>query len=264
MIDILVDNQKFSLSNHTLKNNPTFIITQLLNGSLQPSNYSPYIERVNSTTFRIDISPKLFEKIVEELRMSNVKSHGVLLDGEITEQSQLYDNYMRGILHNIPRPHVIARRELNITPSDDNIVERQTYSILSGGSLDNDELDNNELDNDELDNLRIFEKPTIDDKNADNDDNNDDNNSIDSFVKNTNNIFANKSYDNTTHVHELENTIDATTNINNVDDTLQLNTVNIVSSSSSNTGRNDNNFANHDTELELRKLLTNLDKNNKE
>jgi hypothetical protein len=257
MIDILVDDRKFSLSHHTLQNNPTFIITQLLNNELVvPPDQLTYIEKISNTMFRIDISPKLFETIVDELRMSN--SEGV---------GQPYDTYMKTILYKVPPNWSgVTVQSLDVIKQENDNTKQPVTGVIpdqaggwtvapdqaggwtvapdqaggwtvapdqAGGCVDNEPF---------ADNLRIFEKPT------DNDNDDMRSNSIDLFVKDTNNIFANNSYDNTTNVHELGDTFTMTNS--NTENTL--NTVNDVST----TQVNYNDDYETKAELGLKKILS--------
>ena len=67
MITVIVDDKKFTLSLQTLNSNPQFTITQILNG-LIPANSNPFIERINETTFEVDMDSQQFAQIVQDLR----------------------------------------------------------------------------------------------------------------------------------------------------------------------------------------------------
>jgi hypothetical protein len=68
MIDILVDDKKYSFSRKTLDKSPLFIITQILNNLLSVEDFH-YIDRISETTFRIDVDPIDFEKKAREIRL---------------------------------------------------------------------------------------------------------------------------------------------------------------------------------------------------
>lgn len=67
MITVIVDDRKFTLSMRTLNLSPGFIITQILNGSV-PADSNPFVERINETTFEIDMDPKQFAQIIQTMR----------------------------------------------------------------------------------------------------------------------------------------------------------------------------------------------------
>lgn len=67
MITIIIDDKKFTLSMGTLNANPQFVITQMLNGLIPANGYS-FIERINETTFEVDMDPQQFALIVQDLR----------------------------------------------------------------------------------------------------------------------------------------------------------------------------------------------------
>ena len=68
MIDIIVDGNIFSFGISTLKKHPNFIITQLIN---EKSTNNDLVQKVDNTTFKIDMSVEQFSLIAKELRDEN-------------------------------------------------------------------------------------------------------------------------------------------------------------------------------------------------
>lgn len=80
LIEIIADSAHFFVSEKTLNNNPTFLITQLFNKQLSTNTEftkgqlcfgrisCDYVDIINMYTYRIDIDPKLLANIINELR----------------------------------------------------------------------------------------------------------------------------------------------------------------------------------------------------
>lgn len=67
LIEIIADDRHFFVSLTTLNNDPTFIITQLVNETLSEI-LCDCVEVINKHVYRIDIDPKILEDIIRELR----------------------------------------------------------------------------------------------------------------------------------------------------------------------------------------------------
>lgn len=71
-IEISADDKKFFVSEHTLKFNPGFIISRIINGEIKldaSSNNKYYlIEMIDNKKFRIDISSDVLKSIIQKLR----------------------------------------------------------------------------------------------------------------------------------------------------------------------------------------------------
>lgn len=67
LIEIVADDKRFFVSTKTLNNDPSFIITQLVNGKI-PETKCDCVDVINPYTYCIDIDPKVLENIVGELR----------------------------------------------------------------------------------------------------------------------------------------------------------------------------------------------------
>lgn len=92
MIDILVDDRKFVVSRETLNLSPDFLITRLLNGTVQIEDYS-FAQKIDENTFRLDVIPTVFDKILTSLRMKGdeeqrrIKSTLMILNSSEVDRS---------------------------------------------------------------------------------------------------------------------------------------------------------------------------------
>jgi hypothetical protein len=162
MIEIIVDDNKYMLSEQTLKANPNFIISKIVLSNYKNDN--PYIEQVDSKTFKIDICPKIFSNMIDSLRGVNEGNDKINYSKRMTEL--FFDN--------------------------ENLKEIQNVSIQQkAGSINNDAINNGAINNGAINNnsansinaRSIFQKPKSDNNNSSEF-------SVDSFLLSDNNYLT--------------------------------------------------------------------------
>jgi len=131
MIEISADNKRFFVTRQTLNNDPSFIITQMVNGQI-PNTSCKYVEAINDHTYRIDIVPTVLETIINILRLLPSTS---TLTSTLTSTST-------------PTPEYVKRMtNILFTPKIEPEIETKTESAFSPTDADPD------IDNDVLSKL---------------------------------------------------------------------------------------------------------------
>src|SRR5271170_2489438 len=95
MITILVDDRSFVFSEVTLNKNPDFIVTRIINKTIDLTNQvehviSDIVEIIDKHTFRIDMLPDDFVEVARYLRKNAYSNYAVAIES-LLFQSQSQD-----------------------------------------------------------------------------------------------------------------------------------------------------------------------------
>ncbi len=159
MIEILVDDHIFIVSLQTLEKNPDFIITQIINGTIQFDS-CPLVEKINDKIFKIDIDPDLFASIIKNLRNATSINYISFVNSMLFPQIKNLNifhkpqkKYMNNTTNFSPFDKVIYNP---ITTENHNILNTDTFINLSKNSeIDDISNTNKESVNDQFNFLHI-------------------------------------------------------------------------------------------------------------
>ena len=140
-IEISADNEKFFVSEHTLKNNPGFIISRIINGEVKldtsSCNTCYLIEMIDNKKFRIDISSDVLKSIIQKLRGETDSNYTETINEQLFKSVEKN----RQLIHN-------GGSNLSITTTNPNtnIVGQEKSSIFKKPEQQQTRLNSEEKD----------------------------------------------------------------------------------------------------------------------
>lgn len=144
MIEIIVDDKKFFVTNKTLQNNQNFIVTRILNGDyVINKNDDDFIEQISPTTFIIDGDKNIVEKILSDMRKKSYNNYDDEFTFFLNKSNDLIQKKISS--NNIfskTQCKIQSKKDCNLNPVYDAFT---IDSDVSDGLLDSDKITQNQI-----------------------------------------------------------------------------------------------------------------------